>query len=686
MPRIGLAFVFVLISLSAQALEPPVLLDPEVAARLLTDADGSEFSDADRLIIFDRDLVQVEDTGLGHRYKHRFVKVIDDSGTLPLRAIRFDYDPSSNFIQVIGVRVHRTGGEMEDVDLTALRDAVQPTGGINWGARMKVLALPPLQTGDGVEYLTYTKGFLIAYLADEPGDGTDNAVTGGSESDNSALDDPAPSPTGAEADDDERYIPPMRGHFYDVVTFQENLPALERSYTVTLPRNKPLQYSVYNGEVMSSLILEPELFIYRFWKNDVPGVKREPRMPDLTDVAPKVVMATTETWAEKSRWFFETNEWVFASTPEIDAKVLEITSGLRDDDAKIAALLHWVAQNIRYFGLTMGKGEGYTIHPSEMTYRDRCGVCKDIAGMLVTMLRSAGYETYAAMTSAGNRVEAIPADQFNHCVVALKRDSGEYLMLDPTWAPWNNPLWSRWEGEQNYVIGTDTGDSLSIIPPFTPEDNLLIVESEARLLDDGTLQGTIRLEGRGISDGRLRGIAANRDRRTIGNYLERWLSVFGDRVELKEYLFSDHHDFTRDTTLRLVYEVPGFADLLEDDLEFHSPALMLLARNGALSRLAGVPQGKSREHGLFMWAPQLVTMEETINLPRGYEIEAPDNTDLEEAPATARMTWEVDGRKLKLTGSMKLEQRLIPAADFPSLRQVVDTITEQADQPIYAVK
>jgi hypothetical protein len=306
--------------------------------------------------------------------------------------------------------------------------------------------------------------------------------------------------------------------------------------------------------------------------------------------------------------------------------------------------------------------------------------------MLVTMLRSAGHETYAAMTMAGSRVEEIPADQFNHCVVALRQEDGDYLMLDPTWAPWNNPIWSRWEGEQFYVIGSPEGEELMMIPPFAPEDNLLSVESEASISVDGSLEGTLRLEGRGISDGRLRGAVGNRAKRDVRHYLEGWLGLISERAELKEFLFSDHEDFTRDTTLRLVYRIPHFAEAWEEDLVFRSPALSLVAESGALSRLALVPEGEEREHDLFMWAPQQILIDESLDLPRGYEAEAPEAVDEDEAAASLRLDWEAKGRKLDLSADLQLLGRLTPAGDFPGLRGVVDAIEEAAEGPIIAVK
>ncbi|MBM4118831.1 DUF3857 domain-containing protein, partial [bacterium] len=665
----------------AAALEPPQPLPPaEAVALLAAEAPDELVGEADQLVLFERESVIVEDSGLGHRYRHRFVKALEPAGALALAALRFDYDPASNVLDLRLVRVHRADSSWVDIDPALARDVPQPTDLINWGARMKVLGLPPLAVGDGVETLTYSKGFLIAYLAaDEPEQPRQlevlKPVPAGEAM--SLLDSTVAS-VSRGGSSDERYIPPMRGHFYDVQLFQSDLPQRERRYTVSLPATKPLQYSVYNGEVMSSLRFAGDRHDYAFWKENVPALVHEPRMPDASDVVPKVVMATTEDWEAKSRWFAETNEWTFAHTPEIAAKVRDITRGLDTDEEKVAALLHWVAQNIRYFGLTMGKGEGYTLHPGEMTFRDRAGVCKDIAGMLVTMLRAAGYEAYGAMTMAGARVEDIPADQFNHCVVALKKPDGSFQMLDPTWAPWNNPTWSRWEGEQDYVIGDFDGQDLMQIPAFSPEDNLLSVKSTAQLGADGALDGTLEFTGRGVSDGRLRGVVADRAARDLRPYLENWLGALTPRAELVDFSFSDHRDFTRDTTLRLRYRLPGWAEDLGDSLALRSPALALLAGNGALWRLAGLPKAKERVHPYFIWAGQRVELSESLELPRGNTWAAPPAIDEKETQASFRCDWKPERGRLDLTAALQVDRRLIQPEDWPGLRAVADAIEARA--------
>ena len=87
MPRCCLILLLILAALPAAAVEAPVLLDPEDAAEMLAAADATPYEGAERLLVFDREHVDVEDSGLSHRYAHRLVKVVEPGGALALRAL-----------------------------------------------------------------------------------------------------------------------------------------------------------------------------------------------------------------------------------------------------------------------------------------------------------------------------------------------------------------------------------------------------------------------------------------------------------------------------------------------------------------------------------------------------------------------------------------------------------------------
>ena len=130
-----------------------------------------------------------------------------------------------------------------------------------------------------------------------------------------------------------------------------------------MPKDLPLQYSVYNGRLAASLWFEGDRHVYTFAAEDIPPVPREPAMASWDDCVLKVVLATVKDWPTKSRWFHGVNEPMFEADDAIRAKVAEITEGMTEREEKIAACLHWVSDNIRYYGTSRGPREGYTLHP-----------------------------------------------------------------------------------------------------------------------------------------------------------------------------------------------------------------------------------------------------------------------------------------------------------------------------------
>jgi len=398
-----------------------------------------DYPDAQQLVIFDSTHVVVSESGLGYFYTHRLHKVLTSKGALELNVIKMDYDPLTAFAEIQKVVIYHNDGSREDLDVKKAVDYAAPARAIYWGAREKMIGVGRLEAGDAVEVFLFKKGFTYALL---------------------------------QGDEDEQYIPPMKGHFYDIVPYWADYPVMEKVYQVSIPKSKNLQYKFYHGEAQITTAYEGELAVFTFTKKDILPFKAEPGMVDKSDVAPKLLMSTSPDWIAKSLWFNKVNEdfGSFKSTPAIHAKVNEILQGARDANDSISLLTHWCADEIRYSGISMGKGEGFTLHTGDMTFTDRCGVCKDKAGILITMLRDAGFEAFPAMTMAGSRIETMPADQFNHCVTVVKRKDGQYQLLDPTWVPFVRELWSSAEQQQNYLMGVPEGADLAITAVSAPDN------------------------------------------------------------------------------------------------------------------------------------------------------------------------------------------------------------------------
>ncbi|MDD4857039.1 MAG: DUF3857 domain-containing transglutaminase family protein [Candidatus Krumholzibacteria bacterium] len=641
--------------------------DDEVRSLIAKAGDAAGYPDAGVVSVFDRLDVTVEESGLAHYRRHTLTKILTNDGALQQAALRFDYDPASNFIDVESIRIFRKGGTVETVDLSTMRDLFAPASMIYWGARMKLLGLPRLEVGDAVEVRTYKKGFEIAYLGE--GDRVSGAGADGA--------------AAQTAGDDSRYVPPMRGAFYDVVYFRDVFPFKEKRYDLHMPKDKPIRYEVYNGTLYSSQSYDDKATHYSWWLFDIPAIHEEPRMAETPDVATKLVLATLSSWREKSRWFAAIHDTIYLDNEPIRKLVKDLTAGLKTDVEKVAALQHWAAQEIRYSGLSMGKGEGYTHHPGKMSYRDRCGVCKDKAGMLITLMRSAGYDVWPALTMAGARVEEVPADQFNHSVVAWRHRDGTFTMLDPTWVPYSNEPWSSAEAEQNYVIGTPEGEDLMETPYSPPEMHVLEVVSRGAVDRDGNLTGTLHLEGTNYMDQRMRRWLGTHKRDDLRAYVEGWLASIAPNVDVTRLAIGDPLDFKKQFALDVEYRVPGYAVAGGGTLDFASPAWRLGFGRAPLLNAVSVVDLEERAYPLFIWNTQAYECDEAITIPPGLK---PRELSKEAARtleyAAYSMARSCDGRTIRNTGRVLVKHRTIPADEYPGFRSAIKEAQDYGTQRV----
>ena len=660
-----LAFALLAPAEAPLATAPPASAE-DLSNLIQTAGDQRSNGGADAVVVLDRTAVRVEETGLAHYRRRRVIKALSEKGATKLSTLRFDYDPTSNVVEIPHPRVHPRplhGQAHPPIELTAehIRDLPQPQHWIYWGPRMKVLSLPRLAVGDAIEVESYTKGFIIAYL--------DGGASG---------------PTAASAEGDEKFIPPMRGHFYDVVLFGDaDSPTRERRYEVTLPRDKPLQFEVYNGKVYSAVTFSNETTSYAFWSTDLPAHLPEKRAADPGDYLPKVVMATAPNWQAKSRWFHDTNKNQFAADKAIKAKVAQITRAAANDDEKISAILHWTAQEIRYSGISMGKGEGYTLHSGQMTFHDRAGVCKDIAGMSITFLRAAGFESYPAMTMAGGRVEKIPADQFNHCVVAVKRPEG-FRMLDPTWAPFSAELWSSAEREQHYVIGTPDGETLMKTPYLPPEHNRINIDAKSEIAANGDLSSEIRVTAHGYPEDRLRRFIAYHRADELRPAFTKMLGRVSATATLDDIRFSDHRDLSNPLTVTLKYRAPGFALMGKEAGCTQIPVSAHPLGDPYFADWLEAAETSERTSSIWLRSPQLVTLTEIVKIPPGFKLLGPPvDEEFTTSIGSIRAALNPFEDGLRWEETIRIAQRNIATTEYADFKKVVDVAATLAKRRFY---
>lgn len=629
----------------------------DIKARIAAAGDADKY-DADAVVVLDATDVTVRPNGIGVARRHKVVKILREAAIRSQAVQRFGYDPHTNRLDMVAVRVYRADGSVEEVPLESCVDQPQPGHLLFWGSRQTVVALPRLAVGDAYETISVLTGFNVAYL----GAGEDATEV-------NALGEPLK--------------PPVPGHWHDEVHFWSSLPVIEKRYSVRIPKDKPLQYAIYNGELTCSARFDGDQVVYTFVKKDIKPFEREPHMEPLPNVAPKLLLATLPDWKAKGRWLYSVSEPQLEANDEIRAKVAEIIKDCKTDEEKYTALNHWVAENIRYSGTTRGMAEGYTIHDIKETFRDRCGVCKDKAGMLCGMLRVAGFESYTVMTMARQRVDDIPADQFNHCVTCIRKPDGSLILLDPTWMPKSRDNWSTLEPLQHVVYGTPEGEELSLSPYFPPEDNEARWEAVTSLSADNHLSGTVDFVACGAPEGRLRRTLAGLHPDQRRNFFDRTIRRLSPNAQVLEVEYTDPVDFSGPLKINCRFAADNFAFGDGQRRYLALPMLQTVFGDRALYDLFDKTDLDQRKYGLTLLATRLARFKETLRLPEGWTVIAqPDPVEIDGPSAGLRFAIEVAPGEISYSCELSVKHWTIPPDEYGNFKEVMDKFEELTGRTI----
>ena len=622
---------------------------------LISDSGGiKQFKDAEYVTIFDSTRVKMEESGLSYYREHRLIKILTLAGGKAYNVFKYDYDPLSAFVEIQKVVIYFKNGTERELTLKDEIDYPAPAGTILWGARQKMIELGRLQEGDAFEVFITKKGFTYALL-DQQGD-------------------------------DEKYIPPMKGHFYDIVPFWSESPVLSRVYEVSIPDSKKVSYQVYNGKLNFKKCAAAGNTVYTFSLSGIIPIIPEPNMVSLSDVAPKLLISTSPDWQAKSKWFYQVNEdyGSFKSTPEIDKKVCDILKGAGSEIDSVSRLTHWVADELRYLGLSMGKGEGFTLHSGSMDFLDRCGVCKDKAGMLVTMLRSAGFVAYPSMTMAGSRIDRIPADQFNHSVVVVKLADGKLHPLDPTWVPFVRELWSSAEQQQNYLPGIPEGSDLLETPVSSPKNHYVKINATSLLSKEGTLTGEITVTAEGQSDASLRRMFTGTMKATWKNNLgNELLKICPQAKIIKSSYGTDPYNYMAGPIdLKISYEIPDFATVTDRGIVI-TPLAASGIFPGAMRHLAADVRSDSKLYAFRDACSRSVEITDKTTLPAGYKLSwTPTLEKVSGTGASFEASYSLTGNELLLNERAEFNKRIYSPEDWPSYRKAVKMQKTISSNPV----
>jgi tetratricopeptide (TPR) repeat protein/transglutaminase-like putative cysteine protease len=404
------------------------------------------------------------------------------------------------------------------------------------------------------------------------------------------------------------HTPLIPGQFWYAYGFDKTNVVLDEEVEVSVPKDRAVK--VKSPDLKPTIVDEGKRRVYT-WKT----LNRESQKndePRREFPAPAILVSTFQSWEEVGRWWNGLEQQSVTPTPEIRAKAAELTRDAATREEKVRALYNYVATHFRYISISFGIGR-YQPHGALDVLKNEYGDCKDKHTLLASLLQAVGIEAYPALMNSTHHLDPdVPSPgQFDHVITAVPEtpNGGKLIWLDTTTevAPFGFLAFVL-RDKPALVIPSTAPPSLVTTPADPPFKNFERYEIDAKLNDNGVLEGKVQRSFRGDSELLLRIVFRQVPQSQWKDLVQRISQATGFAGEVSEVeagspeATNEPYSFTNKYTRK---DYPDWAN--------HR----ITAPVGFVGVLE-IKESEKRTQPIFLGAPEEIINIAKVELPTGY--------------------------------------------------------------------
>jgi hypothetical protein len=423
--------------------------------------------------------------------------------------------------------------------------------------------------------------------------------------------------------------------------------------------------------------------VVRSWNATYTGsLKREAYCPAMLNFLPFVeiiplqftygISGSTASWRDFGEWQYTLNHGLEVLPPAEKQKIAALTGQIQDKKQLTRILYHYVQDNTRYVSVTLGIG-GMKPFPAEYVSTNKYGDCKALSNYMKAILHVAGIDSYYSTVYAGSQpreiIRDLPAQQFNHVVLAVPLD-GDTVWLENTSK--TNPfgyVGTFIQNRQSLMI--DSGNSRLVKIPALHEQDVQVTARMEFFLDfEGHAKTRLHYNFRGEKFEIYNSLYTEFNRDKQNSYihdhlpfqvfeLENWAIVKGDRDDRNIQLESS-------LVIRNIVKTIGneryFSVLTADIPEFAAP--------------------KYRKLPVQLPYPVYLTDTLIYHLPAAGKIVLPDSSNREGKYGRYHIKYRCMGNTIVVYRDFLLHAGIIPLTEYGDFYSFLSAIKSDEKRKI----
>jgi len=558
---------------------------------------------------------------------HQVKQICSYSGVQDGAQISLDFDPSYESLQLHWVRIWRGTNFLNRLDRDKIK-VIQQERDLEQhelnGQYSAILVLEDVRVGDVIDYAFTVQG--------------NNPVFG--------------------------------GRFAHSMQLQYDAPIGRLRTRLLWPANKRLFIKNHETSAQPVIIPGKEVAEYCWDLSRVPALSLEDSLPDWYECQPWVQLSEFQTWDEVNQWALALFQNGSAPSPEFSQR-LNAWRRIANPEEQVLAVLRFVQDEVRYFGIEMGE-KSHKPSDASIVYNRRFGDCKDKSLLFVTALRTLGIEAWPVLV---NTTERRTLDQwqpsplaFDHVIAAVRLGSRLYW-FDPTINYQRGPLSVRYlpDYERGLVISPKTTGLTAI--PNTSADRSLTSVTEYFQLRGRNEPADLKIVtvATGSDADVLREQFATIDRDKIQKSYQDFYSKYYPQIKIAQPIqFADDEQQNRIETTEF-YTIEKMWTKSADDKRFWCE----FSPHTITSLLYQKPRDKERTMPLALDFPEHRIFHAEVTLPAAWPVYKRNKT-ISDPEFFFQNQLTVSGRKLVMDAEYRTFADSIPADQVKGYLQQLD--------------
>ena len=435
-----------------------------------------------------------------------------------------------------------------------------------------------------------------------------------------------------------------------------------------LPKEKELIYTLHKVKNTLETEVKGNYRHYKWIHNNIQGFEYEEATPDRADPFANIAVSTMKDWTKVVNWYLDLTYRKTESTYEIDA-ILDtiITKGMSKED-KIKAVYNYITKDVKY-SFTSFLNTRFVPKDPANTCSAKIGDCKDVAAVMVTMLRRLNIDAWFTLvkTNQMNYFNLVPSLTFDHAIVGYELNGKiNYLDLTTDYYPFevltqsDNNAWSLLIKEGEKEIKRLPDDLLSV------EKNLITMNIQVDVKSDRSAKIKVKATFPGISGGDIREEISRTSNVKQKDYLKELFGVgVFQNLTVDSFHFENMKEFSQPLVGYFEMTTTKYADEVSNLFIIRMPYMIGIPMSNAIN--TNVRHNRLKLESVLNIQP--VKQNISMTFPAGYNLtELPDKISSTNKYGKYEVQFKRTNNGIEIEKMQKFNQNIIEIDEFQSFK------------------